>query len=213
MVDRWARWFLLTAATLMGCSDDAGVGISIVRIDDLVENEGRDRAELSVFVSQDCFYSVTVGGALQASGRWASGERSVRLGTGVLRRCDNDVRIQVAAADGSSGEQDAVVWWCRAAGCAGECNGGEPDAGADSGPGPIDPYPGPLCDPCTSDGQCEGPPNLCVPFDGVHGLCGTDCYDNGDCLGGFECTEIWNDYGFVGQVCLHWPPQATCPAQ
>jgi len=204
---------LLVLASLIGCSDDGGIGISILRVVDLVENEGRDAAEVSVFVSRDCFYSVSVQGALLASGRWASGERLVRLSAPVLNRCDNAVRIQVAAEDGTSGEQDAEVWWCRSQGCAGECDDAPPDAGVGIDSGVVDPYPGPLCDPCTSSDECGGLPNLCVNVDGGgQGLCGTECFGAQDCPNGFDCLAFWDDVGnLVTEVCLPWPPQPTCP--
>lgn len=197
-----------------GCGDDDGIGVSLLRVNDLVVSEGREEAEVAVFVSRDCFYSVTVEGVLLASGRWESGERRVTLGPSVLRRCDNEVRIQVAAADGSAGGLDVEVWRCQVDGCVGECANDVPDAGPDDpDAGPFDPYPGPLCDPCTDTPECGGLPNLCVTIDGsAQGLCGTECFGPEDCPAAFDCLAFWDDVGnLVTEVCLPWPPQPVCP--
>ena len=209
-----ARFGTLVLLLCTACGDDDGIGMSLLDLEDLVESDGRDDAEIAVFVSRDCFYSVTVEGALLASGRWQSGERHVTLGPGVLRRCDNDVRIQVAAADGSSAALDLAVWWCRAEGCVGECANDLPDAGPDEpDSGPIDPYPGPLCDPCLDTPECGGLPNLCVTIEGgAQGLCGTECLGPEDCPVNFDCLGFYDDFGnFVTAVCLPWPPQPVCP--
>ena len=204
---------LLTVASLAGCSDDGRIGVSIVRVLDLVETQGRDAAEVSVFVSRSCFYSVSVDGVLLASGRWASGERLVRLSANVLNRCDNNVRIQVAAEDGTSGFDDAEVWRCREPGCVGECDAPPPDAGPGPDSGVVDPYPGPLCDPCIRDEDCGGLPNMCFWIEGaVQGLCGTQCYGPEDCPNGLACLEIRDSYGaLLAVACLPWPLQPTCP--
>ena len=204
---------LLVVTSLIGCGDDGRIGVSIMRVVDLVENQGRDSAEVSVFVSRDCFYSVSVEGVLLASGRWAGGERRVRLSAAVLERCDNTVRIQVAAEDGTSGADDAEVWWCRDQGCIGECDGSPPDAGVGLDSGVVDRYPGPLCDPCTNTAQCGGFPNLCVSVEGAgQGLCGTECFGPEDCPVDFACLAFQDDVGnIVTEVCLPWPAQPTCP--
>jgi hypothetical protein len=209
-----ARLGSLVLLVCAACGDDEGIGISLLRVQDLVESEGRDEAEIAVFVSRDCFYSVTVEGVLLASGRWESGERRVTLGPGVLGRCDNEVRVHVAAPDGSAGGLEVAVWRCRAEGCVGECSSDVPDAGPDEeDSGPVDPYPGPLCDPCTETAECGDLPNLCVTIDGsAQGLCGTECFGPEDCPEGFDCLAFRDDFGnLVTEVCLPWPPQPVCP--
>lgn len=204
---------LLLGVSFAACGDDGGIGISLLETTDLVQNEGDAAAEVSVFVSRDCFYSVSVDGTLLGSGRWKAGRRTVRLGPSLLSPCENPVRIQVAAQDGSSGVLDTEVWWCDNAPCPAECgNIIEPDAGVDSGG--VDPYPGPLCDQCNDTDECGGLPNLCVSMDGASAaICGTECYGIEDCPGaGFDCLSWYDDYGnFVTSVCLPWPPQPTCP--
>lgn len=207
------RAALLLGVWLTACGeDDEGIGVSLLGVTDLVEDEGRDAAEVSLFVSRPCFYSVSVEGTLLGSGRWESGERRVHLGPAALRRCRNTVRVQVAARDGSSSVLEAVVWRCQEAPCPAECaNVDEPDAGTDSGV--VDPYPGPLCDFCADTSECGGLPNLCVSTGGAQAICGTECAGSQDCpSSAFECLEFYDDVGyFVTAVCLPWPPQATCP--
>lgn len=207
---------LLVLLLLAGCGDDDGIGLSLLRVHDLVEDEGRTTGDVAVFVSRDCFFSVTVEGALLASGRWKAGERTVTFAAGALKRCENDVRVEVAALDGSSEGLNTAVWWCETDGCPGECSNDAPDAGPveeeDAGP-PVDPYPGPLCDPCTDTNECEGLPNLCVSTNGgADGLCGTECFSPDDCPVGFDCLGFYDDVGnLVTEVCLPWPPQPVCP--
>ncbi|MBI2894959.1 MAG: hypothetical protein HYY06_15500 [Deltaproteobacteria bacterium] len=209
---------LLVAALLPGaCSEDGGIGFSITDHSDLVDSRGDDYASIDVFVSRNCFYAITIGGVLRYSGRWAEGAEEVRIPRQMLSPCENAVRVEVAAQDGSARSDEVEVSYCRND-CDEECEGqGGLDSGVSPGPdsgvdaGPDDPRFEHLCEECVGyPDDCGGPPNLCINYPGG-AICGIDCAAERDCPAMFACYEVSDDYGnTMGWVCMPDPLWSDC---
>jgi hypothetical protein len=84
-----------------------------------------------------------------------------------------------------------------AAKCVDKCADGYACAGVNSGGGDMStvcvPKWGWLCDPCSTNADCDSPglgkQAACLDYGDVGHFCGFDCTDNSDCPGGYTCGE------------------------
>lgn len=69
-----------------------------------------------------------------------------------------------------------------------------------------------LCEPCTTDDECGGPEDQCLPLLGQPGAraCAQDCRSrNRPCPGGFDCVQLGNDVANASYQCV--PADGVCP--